>query len=144
MRKLIITQPSTQDKEQIHNMLSDLEGKYLNKREFNKIFKENITDQNIFYLAAYLNKNIVAFASMHIQKLLHHTGKIAELQEIYVSPSVRGKGIGKILINKMKLIAKNKGCKNLEVTCNIRRKDTHKFYLREGLNQTHYKFVTIL
>jgi len=141
MEKIILSPASLKDQEQIYNMLSDLESEQLNRREFNKIFAANIVDPTICYFVARHKDQIIAFASMHIQKLLHHTGNIAELQEIYVSASARGQGIGARLLAKLKTIAKKKGCKNFEVTCNMKRKDTHRFYLREGLKQTHYKFV---
>lgn len=141
MQRIIFSKASIKDREQIYNMLSDLEGEQLNKQQFNKIFAANISDPNIFYLVARRENQVIAFASLHIQKLLHHTGNVAELQEIYVSSSARGQGIGARLMAKLKTIAKKKGCKNFEVTCNMKRKDTHRFYLREGLRQTHYKFV---
>lgn len=144
MQKITCSPASLKDREQIYEMISDLEGVSLNKREFNKIFAANIVDSDIFYLAARHEGQLIGFAGLHIQKLLHHTGKIAELQELYVSPLNRGQGIGTQLLNKLKSIAKKNGCKNFEVACNLKRVDTHRFYLREGLKQTHYKFVEAL
>ena len=141
MKKITYKKASLKDKEQIYNILSALEEVQLDKREFNKIFTTNISDSNIHYLVAVEGSLIIGFASLHIQKLLHHVGNIAELQEIYVLPSLRGQGIGAKMLAKLKSIAKQNHCKNLEVSCNITRKKTHKFYIREGLKKTHFKFV---
>ena len=37
-------------------------------------------------------------------------------------------------------IAKDFGCMQIEVACNQLRKDTHRFYLREGMHNFHFKF----
>ena len=132
---------SVGDKEKIYEMLSDLEEAPLNKEEFNTVFTHNLADPNVYYLVAYNGSTVVGFASLHIQQLLHHTGKAAELQEMYVTSTLRGQGIGKKLIEELKSVANKNKCKVFEVTCNMKRKDTHRFYIREGLQPTHYKFV---
>lgn len=37
-------------------------------------------------------------------------------------------------------MTKDAGCIQIEVACNQLRKDTHRFYLREGMHNFHYKF----
>ena len=37
-------------------------------------------------------------------------------------------------------LAKDFGCTQIEVACNQLRKDTHRFYLREGMQNFHFKF----
>jgi PhnO protein len=37
-------------------------------------------------------------------------------------------------------IAADNGCSQIEVACNQLRKDTHRFYVREGMHNFHFKF----
>ncbi len=37
-------------------------------------------------------------------------------------------------------IASDNGCSQIELACNQLRKDTHRFYLREGMHNFHFKF----
>ena len=57
-----------------------------------------------------------------------------------VSPDFRNKGIGKEMFAKACELSKDAGCIQIEVACNQLRKDTHRFYLREGMHNFHYKF----
>lgn len=128
----------------IYEMICDLEHQRLNRREFNAVFRANLQNPDVHYLIAFNNDTPVGFGSLHIQRLLHHTGAVGEVQELYTSPDVRGLGIGKQLLAALRRIAVKKNCKNLEVTSNRRREAAHRFYVREGMQQSHFKFVEAL
>lgn len=125
----------------IYEMICDLEHQRLNRREFNAVFRANLQNPDVHYLIAFNNDTPVGFGSLHIQRLLHHAGAVGEVQELYTSPDVRGLGIGKQLLAALRRIAVKKKCKNLEVTSNRRREAAHRFYVREGMQQSHFKFV---
>lgn len=71
---------------------------------------------------------------------LHHCECIAEIMEFSVNPAYRSKGIGKQMLDEAIHVAKEYGCSQIEVACNQLRTNTHRFYLREDMNNFHYKF----
>ena len=84
---------------------------------------------------------VVAFGSVHTSRLLHHCGEVAEIQELFVLPEARGKGIGTALVEAMAAWAKEMDAVQLEVASNSRREETHEFYESIGFEFTHKKFV---
>ena len=125
----------------IYNLICELEGEMLNKDAFSKIYRGNLEDKNIFYLVAVRDEAVIGFASLHIQNLLHHCAKIGEIQEIIISKTLQGAGVGSALFNKIADIAAANGCSDLEVCCSRARVKTHPFYLKQGMIKSHYKFT---
>ena len=72
--------------------------------------------------------------------VFHHAGRIAEIMEFVVKAGYRDKGYGKDLFSYACQRAEARGCIQIEVACNQLRKDTHRFYLREGMKNYHFKF----
>ena len=54
---------------------------------------------------------------------------------IYVAAPARGKGIGKLLIEKVKQWSKETGNKTLRLRCNMIRKEAHLFYRHLGFKE---------
>lgn len=141
MEKVTITKARLSNLDQIYKAVCDLEEKTINKESFTQVFSKNITNPQIYYFVAIVNGKVVGFISLYIQYLLHHGGKVAEIQELFVDKTHRRQGIGKELMNKVKEIAKTEKAKLLEVTCSMKRNKTHQFYIKEYLIKTHYKFT---
>ena len=64
--------------------------------------------------------------------------------EFVVDETYRKQGIGKEMFANACQLAIDFGCAQIEVACNQIRKDTHRFYLREGMHNYHFKFSKIL
>lgn len=60
--------------------------------------------------------------------------------EFAVDSAYRNQGIGKEMLAKACELAKNYDCVQIEAACNQLREDTHRFYLREGMHNFHFKF----
>lgn len=141
MPEVIIRDANVNDLDSIYLMICQLEEEKLDKTHFNDTFTRNLSNPNIFYAVAVYENKTVGFISLHVQSLLHHSGNVAEIEELFVDPSMRGKGIGKKLVEHAKTIAKKQNCEVFEVSCNVRREKSHIFYQNEGLSKTHYKFT---
>jgi (aminoalkyl)phosphonate N-acetyltransferase len=112
---------------------------------FEIIYRENIHSNDCVCLVAESPANgIVGFINCHIQHLLHHCGKVAEIQELFVAEQYRGTGIGHHLTTAAEREIQLRGCVNFEVTAQNKRTDTHQFYERLGFVCTHRKFVKSL
>ena len=130
--------------ENVYKLLCELEHKKLNKNDFVKVYRDNLENKNVHYILAVNKLDIIGFASLHIQKLLHHCGYIGEIHEIIISKDYQGKGVGTMLFNELKSIAIENKCVQLEVCCNLARKQSHKFYIIQSMKKSHYKFTFIL
>ena len=58
-----------------------------------------------------------------------------EINGLVIDENYRGKGIGKLLIERVMQWAKEKGNANLSLHCNVRRTDAHKFYEHLGFKE---------
>ncbi|WP_020613669.1 GNAT family N-acetyltransferase [Sediminispirochaeta bajacaliforniensis] len=141
MSKILFREARHDDLDNIWRMICELENYELNRSTFSKLFSSNIENSNVFYLVAEDENVVIGFASLHIQQLLHHNGKVGEIQELYINNNKRGKGYGGLILDTLKGIAHEKGCILLEVSCNVKRKKTHSFYEKEGMVKSHYKFT---
>lgn len=139
--QIAIHKASNEDIEEVYRMICELEEVVLDKKEFYKIYIRNLTDENVCYLLSIVDEVIVGFISIHIQYLLHHAGKVAEVQDLFIKPTYRNAGIGKILLEEAEKWSLENGAKDIEVSSNRRRKKAHKFYEREKYLKSHFKFT---
>ncbi len=125
----------------IYAFICDLEEMILDNTAFRAVFRRNLADHYIRYCVAEHNGQVVGFVSCHIQYLLHHTGKVGEIQELYVRPDSRNQRIGHQLVAHLEDMARREGLVNLEVTTNQNRTDTIRFYEQTGFTLSHRKLV---
>jgi len=126
----------------VYEQICLLEDFKFNINAFENIFNHNIKDENVlYYIAESHEGEALGFISCHIQNLLHHCGKVAEIQELFVRQENRAEGIGQALVKfvEQALIALN--CISFEVTAQNKRLQTHDFYKKMGFDQTHLKFT---
>lgn len=129
------------DFESVYRFINLLEDEIMHEPTQRRLYLENVNHPEIVYLLAEADGTPVGFLSLHIQKLMHHGGKIGEIQELYVDESARNLGIGKSLTDEIKTIAKSRNVIQIEVTSRLARTDAHRFYEREGFDFTHKKFL---
>lgn len=138
---LTIRGATAEDFKIIYNFINELENDIFDEKIQQVIFSENLKNENIIYLLAFENDEPAGFISCHAQWLLHHAALIGEIQEMIVTEKFRSKGVGKLLIAELIARAKSKGINQLEVTSSKKRESAHRFYVREGFAQSHFKFT---
>ncbi|GAA4401552.1 aminoalkylphosphonate N-acetyltransferase [Nibrella viscosa] len=136
-----IRKANSHDVRTIFDFICDLEKTELDFDAFRSVFLHNLTDPRVHYLVAEIKQEIVGFISCHIQYLLHHAGKVGEIQELYVKPAYRSQQIGRKLVEALEEIGKREKLVNLEVTSNQDRTHTHRFYEELTFEPSHFKFV---
>lgn len=143
--QLHIRQAHSNDLDSVYHFVNELENTQFDFEPFKEAFEQNINNPDCVYIIAELDSKPVGYISCHTQLLLHHGGdKIAEIQELYVLPESRNLGIGRSLVEKLKCVLRLRGIRQIEVTSNNKRIDTHRFYEREGFIQSHKKFTCVL
>ncbi|WP_266367534.1 GNAT family N-acetyltransferase [Tellurirhabdus rosea] len=141
---LKIRPSNRQDVDVVYQFMCELEECKLDQTAFRAIFLHNLADPKIHYLVAEVEGAPVGFISCHVQYLLHHTGKIAEIQEFYVRPEFRGRRIGRRLIEATEERVRRENAVHLEVATNQRRTETVEFYKHVSFALSHFKLVKVL
>ncbi|SHL26995.1 GNAT family N-acetyltransferase [Flavobacterium saccharophilum] len=138
---LQIRKVQTQDLNFVFKSICELENEELNFEIFAAIFNENIANPNNLYLIAENENEGVGFISFHTQNLLHHNGRVGEIQEFFINQNHRGKGVGRQLIEKIMQYAEEHNLKSIEVTTNKRRVENVMIYENLGFTLSHNKFT---
>lgn len=129
------------DVDAIYGLICELEEKQFPKDAFSVLYKNNLAVNTIAYLVAVLGEKVVGFGSIYVNTLLHHCGRVAEIQELIVSATARKKNIGRALLTSLIEWAKLQDVVQVEVTSNIKRTDALAFYQANGFTHTHQKMV---
>jgi PhnO protein len=131
-----------EDMEAIFAFICELEEISYDFNLFKRFYLCNISNKENIYLVAVdeLGKPI-GFISCHGQVLLHHMGKVYEIQEMFVDRDHRNKGMGKLMLRGLEKCLQNEDYVLLEVAVNSKRQDSREFYRKCGFEQTHLKFT---
>ena len=121
MTEITIRKIEQKDLEFIYKSICNLQNEVFDKNKFEQIFIENISNADYLYLIAENEIEYLGFITFHTQNLLHHLGNVGEIQEFYIIPKQRGKGIGKKLIAKIFEYSENKNLRSIEVTTSKKR-----------------------
>ena len=132
------------DVDAIWQLVCTLEETELDHDAFTAVFAEQQADGRhvtLVWTEDAVGAPVQALMNMRLEMQLHHAAKIAEVQELVVDPSLRGRGVGKELLAAAREAAREAGCVRIELVTNQRRHGAHRFYEREGMHQTHYGYT---
>ncbi len=133
-------QANREDCRAVYDMICDMEAKSLPYDAFETIFFRQLEDAHYECILGEAAGETVSVLNLRYEEQLHHAGRIAEILEFVVKDGFRDKGLGRELLEHACSRAREQGCGQIEVACNQLRKDTHRFYLREGMKNYHFKF----
>jgi len=139
--KVEIRKVENLDLDFVYKSICELENEILDFVVFAAIFNENIVNPNNLYLLAENENEQLGFISFHTQNLLHHCGRVGEIQEFFIDKNHRGKGIGRQLIEKIIQFSDQNNLKSIEVTTNRRRVENVLIYENLGFTLSHNKFT---
>ncbi|MGV7091736.1 aminoalkylphosphonate N-acetyltransferase [Siccibacter turicensis] len=132
------------DADVVYALICELKQQEFDRQAFNIGFATNLQDHNRRYQLALLDGQPVGLIGLHMQFHLHHVNWIGEIQELVVMPNVRDQGIGKQLLAWAHEQAREAGAEMTELSTGVARKEAHRFYEREGYQQTHFRFTRAL
>lgn len=100
----------------------------LSEKELRKEFDELIKKEDIFIYFLEEDKNIIGFANI----LWIASKKVSYLNDILIKEKFRGKGYGKILMDKFMDFSKKKGAKKLGLGVRVENKNAIRMYEKYG------------
>ena len=136
---LLYRSAAKEDCRAVYEMICDMEARELPYLAFEAIFRELLADGSHEFLVFELDGNVIAVIHLRYENQLHHAARIAEIMEFVVRSDCRNRGYGQDLFRLAVEAAETRGCLQIEVACNQLRKDTHRFYMREGMKNYHFK-----
>lgn len=131
---------AAKDGKAVYELICDMEHTMLPEEGFLQMYEEMLQDRHHVFLICEIEKRVIGVLHLRLEAQLHHVAYIAEIMEFAMDKEFRSKGFGRELFAYAADVAKQAGCVQMEVACNQLRKDTHRFYLREGMHNFHYKF----
>jgi len=131
---------ASNDCTQVYSLICDMENRELQFDRFKGIYNNQLYSSDYYCLVREQDDRVIGVLNLRFEEQLHHAERIAEIMEFAIACDFRNQGIGKDMFEQACRIAKEYGCSQIEVACNQLRKDTHRFYNREGMHNFHYKF----
>ncbi|ENT4822742.1 TPA: aminoalkylphosphonate N-acetyltransferase [Citrobacter freundii] len=135
---------TAQDTEAVYALVCELKQASFDYPAFRAGFTANLQDARLRYQLALLDGQAVGLIGLHLQYHLHHANWIGEIQELVVMPQARGLKIGSQLLAWAEQEARKAGAEMTELSTSVKRHDAHRFYLREGYEQSHFRFTKAL
>ncbi|MBL5885748.1 aminoalkylphosphonate N-acetyltransferase [Lelliottia aquatilis] len=133
-----------EDAQAVYGLICELKQAEFDQRAFNAGYLANLQDRNMHYHLAELDGHVVGMIGLHLQFHLHHANWIGEIQELVVLPQARGLKVGSQLLAWAEDFARDAGAEMTELSTSVKRVDAHRFYLREGYAQSHFRFTKAL
>lgn len=135
---------TAQDTEVVYALVCELKQASFDYPAFRAGFTANLQDARLRYQLALLDGQAVGLIGLHLQYHLHHANWIGEIQELVVMPQARGLKIGSQLLAWAEQEAREAGAEMTELSTSVKRHNAHRFYLREGYEQSHFRFTKAL
>jgi GNAT superfamily N-acetyltransferase len=88
-----------------------------------------------------LDAEVVAFLSLHFVPQIAVNGDFARISYFVVKDTARSLGIGQQLEAHVTRLACERNCDRIEVHCHTRRTDAHRFYERQGYEESPKYFI---
>lgn len=116
----------------------------VNPTALRPVFDRALTSPSKTYLCATDGERVIGFGSLTIKDNFWPEGHLAYVDELVVDSKYRNYGVGTKLLEKLTILAKEKGCFRIELDSAFYRKDSHRFYKRHGFEERAFVFSKVL
>jgi GNAT superfamily N-acetyltransferase len=129
------------DYKELMKLLSDFVG---DKRYFkigNDSFLKFLNNPNSYTYLLKDNKRLIGFITFSIRNVIRYPRPIAEIEELYIVPEYRGRGLSQKLIKSVLEKIKKIGCSRIYIGSEFKWKIAHKLYKNMGFEKVGYQFM---
>jgi GNAT superfamily N-acetyltransferase len=103
-----------------------------------------LMDPNEVILVFEEDQSVIALISVHFIPQLAVKRDFARISYFAVDKNIRSKGIGRKIEEYCTDLAIKRNCDRIEVHCHSRRKDAHRFYMRQRFTESSKYFIKML
>ena len=125
----------------VMKLMNDFVGEDRYSRHDNDSYKIVLKSPSNFIYVAEDKEEIVGFITFSVRNVVRYPKLIAELDELYVVPEYREKGLGKHLMETVEVKAKELNCYRVYIESGKRFKGAHAFYEAIGYKNYGYHFI---
>ncbi len=108
------------------------------------IFTKGLASDKRAYLCACHDGRIIGFCTLVVRDCLWLQGDVGYLCDLVVDRKHRGSGVGTALVEKATEIARQRGCRRVELDSGFHRTAAHQFYERRGFEKRAFLFSKVL
>jgi GNAT superfamily N-acetyltransferase len=122
-------------------LLVDFVGDKAYLKAGNDSFLKFLANQNSYAYVLKDDGKLIGFITFSIRNVIRYPKPIAEIEELYIIPSYRGKGLSKKLIESVLKKIKKIGCSRIYIGSEFKWKIAHKAYKNTGFKKVGYQFM---
>lgn len=104
------------------------------------VFGRALASESQVYLCATDGQHVVGFGSLTLKNNLWQEGYLAHIDELVVDSEYRGRGAGTLLLDQLIVVAREKGCRRVELDSAFHRKQAHQFYEQHDFQNRGFLF----
>lgn len=112
--------------------------------ETEKLYLKMLLDESNFMFFGVENEECHGFCHIIFFNTFWLSGLTCYISAIITNENERRKGYGTQMLEEVKKIAREKGCKGIILDSGIPRKEAHKFYEAQGFERSCYGFDYLL
>lgn len=132
------------DIDAVYALICELKQAEFDYYAFRVGFNVNLRDLNMRYYLALFDGEVVGMIGLYLQFYLYYVNWIGEIQELVVMSQARGLNVGSKLLAWVEEEVRQVGVEMIEFSINVKRYDAYRFYLREGYEQSYFRFIKAL
>ncbi len=142
----IIIRPTKQeDFDEILPLLKQLwPANPINLKAARDIFTKGLASGERAYLCACHDGRIIGFCTLIVRDCLWLQGDVGYLCDLVVDQEHRGSGVGTALVEEAVAVARQHGCRRVELDSGFHRTAAHQFYENRGFEKRAFLFSRVL
>jgi N-acetylglutamate synthase-like GNAT family acetyltransferase len=105
---------------------------------------QSYAQPNYLLLIAEREELVVGYIALHIYDVLHLPAAEGRISSFCVTEKMRGTGIGNALLRAAEDYFKENSCYKIVLNSNLKRPETHQYYLHRGYQFTSKHFAKFL
>lgn len=112
---------------------------------YQRAFDRIVSDPNQFLMVIEEKNEVIGTCHLTLMPSLTFQGALRmNIEAVRIAASRRGQGVGEWMIDQAIHLAREKGCKMIQLTTNKKRIDAKRFYEKLGFQATHEGMKMVL